>query len=80
MWSQACGKIDYIVRKFTLKKTFQKFGLSRGKFFSVTHFVTQFTHVLHILECRIENKIYIFRENCFENVVPEIYKKNQLCP
>ena len=31
---------------------------------------------LDILELRIENKKLIFRENCFENVVSDVWKKN----
>ena len=45
---------------------------------AVTHFVTQFTHVVRHLEFRVENKKKLFRENCFENVVSDV-KKNGLC-
>ena len=44
---------------------------------AVTHFVTQFTHVSKHFGVKNTKKN---RENCFKNVVSEIYKKNEFCP
>ena len=33
-----------------------------------------------ILDFRVENNKKLFRENCFENLVSEIHKKNKLRP
>ena len=48
---------------------------------ALTHFVTQFTHVSRHFRVysRKQNKEKWFRENCFENVVSDLYKKNYLC-
>ena len=37
-------------------------------------FVTQFTHVLDILDLRVEEEEKMFRENCNENVVSDLWK------
>ena len=52
-----------------------KFGLSWGN----NDFVTQFTQVFRQfgVNCRKQKKK--FRENCFENMVSNLPKKNCLC-
>ena len=49
--------------------------ISRGYILAVTHFVTQFTHILRhfIVQYKKQNKF--FWENCFGNMVSEIHKK-----
>ena len=47
---------------------------------AVTHFVTQFTHVCRHFEAYCRKQKQNLRENCFENVVSEIYQENLFCP
>jgi hypothetical protein len=42
---------------------------------AVTHFVAHLHMFLDILEFTVENKKKLLSENCFENVVSEVYKK-----
>ena len=50
----------------------------RLKLKTVTHFVTQFSHVSKHFGVYSRKQKKIFRENCFENVVSYL-KKNVLC-
>ena len=47
---------------------------------AVVHFVTQFSHVLDILDFGIERRRNFFKENCFEIVVSENHKNFLFCP
>ena len=47
---------------------------------AVVHFVTQFSHVLDILDFGIERRRKFFKENCFEIVVSENHKNDLFCP
>ena len=51
---------------------------SRGKL-AITHFVTQLTHVSRHFRARNRKQKKTFQENCFENVVSEIHKKEWFC-
>ena len=81
MWCQTCGNMASIVRKVTLKKKqFVNFELSWGKFWPLRTLRRNLHMFLDIFGSRIENKQKMFRDNCFENLVSGIYKKNQFCP
>ena len=45
MWSQICEKMSKIVWLIAWKNIISEIWTSRGFFFTVTQFVTQFTHV-----------------------------------
>ena len=46
---------------------------------AVTHFVTQFTHVLKHPRF-LNRKKKLFKENCFENVVLDLWDKKPIRP
>ena len=43
---------------------------------AITHFVTQFIHVLRHPRVKNRKQKKIFRENCLENVVSDLWTKN----
>ena len=46
---------------------------------AVTHSVTQFTHVSRYPRVKNRKQKKLFRENCFENVVSDLWNKMFLC-
>ena len=59
-----------IFRKLTSR------GVNRG----VTQFHAQFTQVSRQLSAFNRKQKKLFRENCFENMVSVLSKKNPMCP
>ena len=55
MGTQTCGKIASIVRKVTLKKKFEKLGLSWRKFWPLRTLWRKLHMFLYILEFEVEN-------------------------
>ena len=62
--------------KLLRKNKLVKFGLSWGTFWPLRTLGRNLRIFLDNLKFRVENETKLFRENCFENVVSEIYQKN----
>ena len=50
----------------------------RGYILAVTHFVTQFTHVFRHPRVKSRKQKKFFRENCFDNVVSDLWKRKKI--
>ena len=62
--------------KLLRKKYFVKLGLSWGKFWPLRSLGRNLHIFQDNFEFRVEEEKKLIRENCFENVVSEIYQKN----
>ena len=75
IWSQICEKMALIVSKITQKNIVFLIGFKRD-LLAVTHLLTKFTHVSRNLRVQKRKQKKFLRENCFENMVSALWKKN----